>query len=90
MLPLIFVAFLRQIEDSLFPKYWYSNVSDQFDASYEDLVIAAPLYSDEEKNIVNGWEVGAIYIYYNDNQVQEWEGIVWKIVVDVLVCFMYM
>ena len=37
--------------------------------SFDDLVVSAPMYSDEEKNIVTGWEVGAVYIYYNDQQV---------------------
>ena len=37
--------------------------------SSDDLVISAPMYSDHEKNILKGWELGAIRIYYNDNQV---------------------
>ena len=43
--------------------------SSSHHVSSDDLVISAPMYSDHEKNIVAGWEVGAIQIYYNDNQV---------------------
>ncbi|XP_072179371.1 integrin alpha-V-like [Diadema setosum] len=43
-------------------------VSDLNNDGSEDLIISAPLYTDADRNIAAGWEVGKVSIYYNDKQ----------------------
>ncbi|XP_041478160.1 integrin alpha-V-like [Lytechinus variegatus] len=42
--------------------------SDLNNDGYDDLVVSAPMFTDEERSIDAGWEVGKIFIYYNDQQ----------------------
>ena len=39
-----------------------------FWSSLNDIVVGAPMFIDEEKT-TNGWEIGKVYIYYNDGSV---------------------
>eukprot|EP00057_Strongylocentrotus_purpuratus_P026185 XP_011680659.1 PREDICTED: integrin alpha-V [Strongylocentrotus purpuratus] len=42
--------------------------SDLNNDGFDDLVIGAPMFTDEERSIDAGWDVGKIFIYYNDQQ----------------------
>ncbi|XP_071507738.1 integrin alpha pat-2-like [Diadema antillarum] len=65
-----FAQYLVISQDSNLGTYFGHTMaaSDLNNDGFEDLIISAPLYTDRERNVANGWEVGKVYIYYNDQQ----------------------